>query len=135
MLSTSRQNTDSTGVPAQCGVLTPEQLAITELNASELLADIHAGKLTAFEVTEAFCKRTAIAHQMVNCLISFFPEEAIKAAKVLDAHLKTDWSTQSDRFHGLPIAVKDMYDLKGKECTFGYVSVGVVESQQKMRRW
>ena len=115
-----KKDTDSRGVPAQCGVLTPDQLAITELNASELLAEIHAGKLTAVEVTEAFCKRTAIAHQMVNCLISFFPEEAIEAAKVLDDHFKKTGQLVGP-FHGLPLAVKDMYDLKGKECTFGYI--------------
>jgi amidase len=57
--------TDKTSVPRTCGLLTSEQLDITETTATELLAKLHNGTLSSFEVTEAFCGRAAIAHQLV----------------------------------------------------------------------
>ena len=53
-------------VPLTCGILTPEQLAITEQTATELLTKLASGKLTSVDVTEAFCARAAIAHQLVR---------------------------------------------------------------------
>jgi amidase len=49
-----------------CGLLTSEQLTITELTATTLLKKLHSGELTSVEVTEAFCGRAAIAHQVVS---------------------------------------------------------------------
>ncbi len=54
--------------PSTCGLLTIRQLEITELTATELLSDVVEGKLTCVEVTEAFCIRSAIAHQLVSGL-------------------------------------------------------------------
>lgn len=55
-------------VPRQCGLLSPRQLEITEnYDATALLEMIHAGTLTSYEVTEAFCLRAAIAQQVVCC--------------------------------------------------------------------
>ncbi|KAJ0362115.1 hypothetical protein COL154_006425 [Colletotrichum chrysophilum] len=43
------------------------ELEITEsYSAKELLGKIHAGKLTSEEVTVAFCKRAALAQQLVS---------------------------------------------------------------------
>jgi amidase len=58
--------TDVRHIPQTCGLMTKEQLTITEQTASELLPQLHAGSLTAVEVTEAFCARAAIAHQCVR---------------------------------------------------------------------
>ena len=38
---------------------------ITRMSSVELVDDLRAGSLTAHEVTEAFCKRAAVAHQIV----------------------------------------------------------------------
>jgi amidase len=53
-------------IPQACGILTPAQIKITNTNACELLRQLCNGKLTSFEVTEAFCTRAAIAHQLVG---------------------------------------------------------------------
>lgn len=53
--------------PRTCGILTNEQIAITEQTATELLSKLATGKLSSVEVTEAFCARAAVAHQLV-CL-------------------------------------------------------------------
>ena len=57
---------DVTGVPRTCGILTDDQLAITELTAAEIVRRIEAREFKAVQVLEAFAARTAIAHQLVS---------------------------------------------------------------------
>lgn len=52
-------------IPRTCGLLTADQLNITEQTATELLAKLARGKLSSTDVVEAFCARAAIAHQLV----------------------------------------------------------------------
>ena len=51
--------------PKQSGIMTPEELSITESSAVDLVAQLASGKLTSVAVTTAFCKRAALAHQLV----------------------------------------------------------------------
>lgn len=53
-------------VAHDCGILTADELLITESSATDLVDHMAAGHLTAVAVTTAFCKRAAIAHQMVR---------------------------------------------------------------------
>jgi amidase len=53
-------------VPRDSGLLTPEELAITESTATDLVAKMAARELTSVAVTMAFCKRAALAHQLVR---------------------------------------------------------------------
>ena len=57
---------DVTGFPAKSGILTQRELDITDSVATEVVSHIAAGEWTAEEVTRAFCKRAAVAHQVVN---------------------------------------------------------------------
>jgi amidase len=54
-------------IPRTCGILTAEELDITEnydaVSMAQLLAE---GKFTSVAVTTAFCKRAAIAQQLVR---------------------------------------------------------------------
>lgn len=57
-------------VPITCGLLTKRELAITSDNdAVDVLEKIKTGQYSAEEVTRAFCKRAAIAQQLV-CIVS-----------------------------------------------------------------
>jgi amidase len=57
---------DVTSVPSTCGILTPKELEITEqYDAVALVEKMVAKELTSEEVTLAFCKRAAIAKQVV----------------------------------------------------------------------
>lgn len=54
-------------IPRTCGLLTIEELDITENYDAVALAQLLAeGKLTSAAVTTAFCKRAAIAQQLVR---------------------------------------------------------------------
>lgn len=57
---------DVRDVPAKCGILTIRELEMTSDNdAVDLVAKIRSRKYSAVEVTVAFCKRAAIAQQLV----------------------------------------------------------------------
>ncbi|KIY00802.1 uncharacterized protein Z520_03468 [Fonsecaea multimorphosa CBS 102226] len=112
---------DVRAIPRTCGLLTEKQLLITEQTASELVAQLRDGRLSSVEVTEAFCARAAIAHQCVNCLTAFFPEEALARAKELDDILAKT-GTPVGPLHGLPVGIKDIFHMKDKNLTMGYVA-------------
>ena len=57
-----------TSVPRSCGLLSAEELDITERTATDLVAKLTQGELSSVCVTEAFCKRSAVAHQLARLL-------------------------------------------------------------------
>lgn len=58
-------------VPYTCGLLTQEELQWTDKTAAELLELLHSSALKSYDLTLAFCKRAAIAHQLVSRLCPF----------------------------------------------------------------
>ena len=108
-------------VAAQSGLLSTEQMVITETTASEILESMRSRKWKVADVVEAFCIRAAIAHQLVNCLVEFFPTQAIAEAKALDAELARTGQT-TGVLYGLPVALKDIHAVKGHTTTMGSVA-------------
>ncbi|KAF4879008.1 Acetamidase [Colletotrichum siamense] len=112
---------DVTGWPETSGWFTPKELAITELNAAELLPKLASGELKSIDVTKAFCKRAAAAHQLTNCLSETCFDRAFATAQALDEHLERTGKPVGP-FHGLPISLKDNFNLKGLDATVGIAS-------------
>lgn len=54
-------------IPEKSEVLSAEELAITKLSATELVANLANGELKSVDVTLAFYKGAALAHQLVCC--------------------------------------------------------------------
>ncbi|KAJ9477138.1 putative amidase [Pseudozyma hubeiensis] len=112
---------DVRSVPASCGILSADELTITETPVADLLAKLQSREWSSEAVTTAFCKRAAIAHQLTNCLTEIFFDEAIAQAKQLDEQY------QATRQHvgplaGLPISLKDNFNLEGKDSNLGFVA-------------
>ncbi|EYE98212.1 amidase [Aspergillus ruber CBS 135680] len=107
-------------VPANSGILSAEELKITESTATDLVNKLAKGELKAVDVTLAFCKRAALAHQLVNCALEFFPEAALAQAKELDEYFEKHRKPVGP-LHGLPISLKDQARVKGIETSMGYV--------------
>ncbi|KAI4126781.1 MAG: hypothetical protein LQ347_004836 [Umbilicaria vellea] len=107
--------------PAKSDILSKEELAITDSTAVDLVAKLAKGELKSVDVTRAFCKRAALAHQLVNCALEFFPEMAMAQAKELDAYYKKNGKTVGP-LHGLPISLKDQFRVKGLETSMAYVA-------------
>lgn len=61
------QSCDILNVPQHCGILDTREIHITQdCDAFEIVKGIANRSLSAKEVTVAFCKRAAIAQQLVN---------------------------------------------------------------------
>ncbi|KAM4055852.1 amidase [Hirsutella rhossiliensis] len=107
--------------PETSGWLTTDELVVTSLTASELVAKLAAGHLKSEAVTTAFCKRAAAAHQLTNCLSETCFDRAIAAARARDEHLARTGKPIGP-FHGLPISLKDSFYLRGLDATLGFAS-------------
>ncbi|CAG8290532.1 unnamed protein product [Penicillium salamii] len=112
--------TDVSQIPKTCGILSSRQIQITELTATELAKHIASRQLRAVEVLDAFAARAAISHQLVNCLTSWFLEEGMRQAQRLDKILDAGGKPLGP-LHGVPVALKDSYSMKGHPTTRGYV--------------
>ncbi|KAF2811783.1 amidase [Mytilinidion resinicola] len=109
-------------VPRKSGLLNDRELELTEnYDATALVELMVAGKATSYEVTTAFCKRAAIAQQVINCCTEIMFNEALVRAKECDEYLKTKGKPMG-KFHGLPISLKDSFNVKGVQSTLCYVS-------------
>jgi len=82
--------------------------------ARELARRIRARMISATEVMRAFIAQIERVNPKVNAIVTFLPDEALKAAKALDR--KKDFSGP---FSGLPIAIKDVIATKGVRTTWG----------------
>lgn len=103
----------------ESGLLSPKELEITETtDAADLLEKLASKELSAVEVTTAFSKRGAIAHQLTTCCTEMFFEAALATAKALDEHLEKTGKTVGP-LHGLPISIKDSMDIKGVDTSIG----------------
>src|SRR5580765_2101983 len=77
---------------------------------AELLAK---RKLSALEVMRAFIAQIERVNPKVNAIVTFLPDQALKAAKALDRQKK------KPLLAGLPIAYKDLVATKGIRTTQG----------------
>ncbi|KIX07995.1 uncharacterized protein Z518_02649 [Rhinocladiella mackenziei CBS 650.93] len=104
-------------LPRQC--LSQAEIAITENHTvATLVSAITSRRLSAVEVTEAFCHRAAIAQQLTNCLTEPLFESAINRAKKLDAYLQ-EHGKPFGPLHGLPISMKDTFNIEGVDSSIG----------------
>lgn len=137
------QNGSFMDLPASSGLLTADELEITNSSGVDLVSKLAAGQLKSVDVTLAFCKRAALAHQAVskeisqsvswfrststdddeqlNLALEFFPDMALAQAKELDKYYEENKKPVGP-LHGLPISLKDQLRVKGLETSMGYVA-------------
>ena len=75
---------------------------------------LRARKLSATELMQAFIAQIERVNPKVNAIVTFLPEQALKAAKALDRR-----KTFDRPLAGLPLAYKDLLPTKGIRTTFG----------------
>ncbi|KAK0643850.1 amidase signature domain-containing protein [Cercophora newfieldiana] len=100
--------------------LYPSETAIVTRDAVDLTNAVREGQLTAIQVTAAFCKTAAISHQINNCLLEIFFDQALERAQYLDEYFAEHGKTVGP-LHGLPVSLKDQFHVKGVDTTMGYV--------------
>ncbi|KAF2009649.1 amidase [Aaosphaeria arxii CBS 175.79] len=106
----------------ESNLLNAREQELTEKYDATALLDLLATKqVSSVEVVTAFCKRAAIAQQLINPLAEMFFDDAIEQAKERDGYLACEGKVKGP-FHGLPISIKDMINIKGQFANLGYVS-------------
>ncbi len=90
---------------------------ITRKTASQLVASIKSRELTSLEVTEAHIQRIEDLHSILNAVVVPHFEQARKAAREADE--KQARGDALGLLHGLPITVKEMFDVEGLPTSAG----------------
>ncbi|KAF1961122.1 amidase [Byssothecium circinans] len=119
---TETSSTNVLSIPRTCGLLSPRELELTENYDATALVDLmRSRQATSVEVVTAFCKRAAVAQQCVNCLTEVMFDEAIARARECDGFLDREGRVMGE-LHGLPISLKDSFNVKGTQATIGYIA-------------
>ncbi|KAL1911100.1 hypothetical protein Sste5344_002898 [Sporothrix stenoceras] len=112
---------DVTDIPRACGLLSDWELEITEqYDATELVKQLAARKITAVALLHAFRKRASIAHQLTNCLTELLPE-AVGAAEAADDYIAKTGKTLGP-LHGLPVSLKEQIAILGHATHAAFVA-------------
>jgi amidase len=90
---------------------------LTFSSASALAAAIRAKQVSSFEVIDAHLSHIEQANASLNAVVRVFADEARAAAREADAAVARGDSLAP--FHGVPMTVKDAWEVKGVPSTGG----------------
>ena len=90
---------------------------IAWMPATEMAAAIRAKKLSPVEVARAFLERIDAINPSLNAYCLVTPEMAMAAAK--DAEAAVMRGDALGALHGVPVSIKDLFDVKGLPTTKG----------------
>ncbi|KAL1636819.1 hypothetical protein SLS56_000912 [Neofusicoccum ribis] len=108
---------DAVGHVESCGLLSAEELRLTAATDGRALAGaLAAGEVSSAGVAAAFVKRAAALHQLTGCCTELFFDAALRRAEALDRHLRETGEVVGP-LHGLPVSVKDGFDVEGVDST------------------
>ncbi|KAG5655213.1 hypothetical protein KAF25_001966 [Fusarium avenaceum] len=120
-LESSKNDLISLEIPRKSGILSETELEITEsCTTGELIKKLATGIFTAVQVLNAFSKRAAIAQQLTNCLTETFFDQAQSRARHLDELRES--GQLAGPLHGLPISLKDSFQISGIQATIGLIA-------------
>jgi Asp-tRNAAsn/Glu-tRNAGln amidotransferase A subunit and related amidases len=88
-------------------------------DATGLLEMLRTEKITSEQMLLIFIKRTVTIGLDLELITEINFEEALEQARSLDQLRKKDPSKCKGELFGLPISIKDNYELKGKDSTMG----------------
>jgi aspartyl-tRNA(Asn)/glutamyl-tRNA(Gln) amidotransferase subunit A len=97
-------------------------MELTELTLAEA-AELLAGReISPVELTQAHLERITALDGKLNCFISLIPEHALDQARQAEVEiLQGDYR---GALHGIPLALKDLYDVAGVRTTAGSLFFG-----------
>lgn len=102
---------------------------ITGLTAAELSKAIHNRSVSCVEVMNAFLERINTLNPDLNALVSLIPQEAC-LAMALESDQQLSSGNSAGWLHGIPIAIKDLFNAKGLATTLGSPLFQEIGAQQ-----
>ncbi|KAH8172511.1 amidase domain-containing protein [Sarocladium implicatum] len=93
---------------------------ICQLDHSDLSKRLSKGDVSAEEVVLAYIKKAIDVHKKTNCLTEILFEDAVQRAKELDTYRRQNGQVFGS-LHGIPMSVKDQFNVRGYDTTLGYV--------------
>nr|RBQ90464.1 hypothetical protein FVER53263_13403 [Fusarium verticillioides] len=105
---------------AQLPAVTDESIVPEHANISSLLDQLKTGKITAENLVSATIRRAIASHNETNCLSEPLFESALERAKSLDEYFQKHKQLIGP-LHGIPVSVKDQFNIAGLDTTLGYV--------------
>ncbi|KAI8628549.1 amidase [Xylariaceae sp. FL1651] len=87
----------------------------------ELTAKLFRGELKCEFVMKAYISKACEAHRVTNCLTEVMFDDALSRAKELDIYFLKH-GRPIGPLHGVPVTLKDQFNVKGFDSTIGYVS-------------
>ncbi|MEM8887035.1 MAG: amidase family protein [Bacteroidota bacterium] len=105
----------------------PETTELAYLDACELAALIRKGKLSARELMQSYFQQLSLFNPKINAIIDHLDEsEALQLADEADRQLAK--GEKIGPLHGIPLAAKEMLEVKGWKQTYCWAA-GVVEEK------
>lgn len=92
---------------------------LLDLDASSIAQHIRAGRISSYEATKTYIQHIKHMNERINCLVEERFDEALREAKKCDNGLKE--GAVKGQLFGVPIAVKDMFNVAGMRTTSGLV--------------
>jgi len=92
-------------------------MRIDELTLSRAAEEIKSGESSPVELTQFFLQRITNLNPTINAFITITDEQALKDAKEAEGLLKQ--GEYLGPLHGIPIALKDLYETAGVRTTGG----------------
>ena len=99
------------------GPLPSEEEDIAFAPVTHLAGWIHAGELTSRHLTEIYLSRIESIATLLECFVTVTAERARAEADAMDALLRA--GTTLGPLHGVPYALKDLFDAAGVRTTWG----------------
>ncbi|WP_166265085.1 amidase [Marinobacter caseinilyticus] len=85
--------------------------------AHQLVDELHAGTLSSVELTHAFLDRINAHNKAINAVVTLTPDAALAQAGQADERRQA--GDILGPLHGLPLTVKDTWEVAGMKCTAG----------------
>jgi aspartyl-tRNA(Asn)/glutamyl-tRNA(Gln) amidotransferase subunit A len=92
-------------------------MELTSLNLHQAADMLKTGQISSVELTQAHLKRISQLDQRLNSFITLTPELALQQARQAEAEILQ--GNYRGALHGIPLALKDLYETQGIRTTAG----------------
>jgi aspartyl-tRNA(Asn)/glutamyl-tRNA(Gln) amidotransferase subunit A len=92
-------------------------MELTDLDLFESASAISSGEISPVELTQAYLKRIEIIDPLLNCFLTVTAETALSSARQAEQEIRQ--GAYRGLLHGIPIALKDLYETRGIRTTAG----------------